>query len=331
MDETLQRPAPVHLRHTALVYNSAEGYLATAVGFLQEGLEAGQAAVVAHTRAGLALVRDALGADASRVTFVDISAAYTRPARALAAYHDVYAEQLRTASSVRSVADVQAGADPRDRDTWTTYDAALNRSFAHLPAWVLCSYDARALPGATVEAVWRTHPEVVTGGRWSTSSRWEDPAELLREATPKPARLKDLRPMSVRRDARDFRENLARELAAERVPESKAFDLIVAAAEVMDNAQQHGGGLAAVRTGRVDGRFVCEVVDHGPGFDDPLAGYLAPAPGSAPACGSSGSSRGASTSCTPPRGSRPASRSEQQRSSAPTPSRGGSGRSRSLG
>ena len=31
--------------------------------------------------------------------------------------------------------------------------------------------------------------------------------------------------------------------------------------------------------GRAQGRFVCEIVDRGDGFDDPAAGYLAPRKG----------------------------------------------------
>jgi anti-sigma regulatory factor (Ser/Thr protein kinase) len=34
-----------------------------------------------------------------------------------------------------------------------------------------------------------------------------------------------------------------------------------------------------VRVGRAEGRFVCEIVDRGAGFDDPTAGYLAPREG----------------------------------------------------
>ena len=40
-------------------------------------------------------MREALGANAAQVTFVDVSAAYTRPARTLAAYHKAYLRQLR--------------------------------------------------------------------------------------------------------------------------------------------------------------------------------------------------------------------------------------------
>ena len=80
-------------------------------------------------------MREALGADAGRVTFVDVdvSSAYTRSARTLAAYHKVYAEQLRRTPKLRAVADVQFGPDPREWDLWTGYEAVFNRSFAHLP------------------------------------------------------------------------------------------------------------------------------------------------------------------------------------------------------
>jgi hypothetical protein len=42
---------------------------------------------------------------------------------------------------------------------------------------------------------------------------------------------------------------------------------------------RHGSGIEDVRAGRAHGRFVCEVIDRGRGFDDPVAGYLAPREG----------------------------------------------------
>ena len=88
------------LRHDALVYDSAEEYVTTAVGFLREGLRDGEGAVVANTRRGIAVMREALGDDAGEVAFVDVGEAYTRPARTLAAYHAVYAEQLARTPSL---------------------------------------------------------------------------------------------------------------------------------------------------------------------------------------------------------------------------------------
>jgi hypothetical protein len=124
-------------RHNALVYESTDEYLARAVPFLKAGIDAGEGAVVAHTKPGLAMMREALGPAAADVTFVDVSAAYTRPARTLAAYHKVYVEQLRRSPRLRAVADVQFGPDPNEWDLWAGYEAMFNRAFEHLSAWVL--------------------------------------------------------------------------------------------------------------------------------------------------------------------------------------------------
>jgi anti-sigma regulatory factor (Ser/Thr protein kinase) len=267
------------LRHNALVYDTEDEYVGRAVPFLREGLEAGSGAVVAATRPGLAVLREALGGDAGAVTFVDVGAAYTRPARTLAAYHSVYADELGRHRSVRAVADVQFGPDPREWDLWTGYEAVFNRSFAHLPAWVLCTYAGAHLPEPVREGVWRTHPEVVSAGGWRCSDRFDDPDRVLRDVAPVPPALPGLRSVLSDGGVEGVREHLARELADERVPAAAALDLLLAVTEVAANAVEHGGGIARVRAGRVDGRFVCEVVDHGTGFDDPGAGYLAPRAG----------------------------------------------------
>jgi len=267
------------LRHNALVYESKEEYVARAVPFLKSGIEAGEGAVVAHTKSGLAMMRDALGPEAAQVTFVDISAAYTRPARTLAAYHKVYLEQLRKTPTLRAVADVQFGPDPNEWDLWTGYEAVFNRSFGHLPAWVLCSYDANGTPDPIIEGVWQTHPEVVTGVNWTASNHYEDPEHLLRRITPESTPLAGLRPIPFGSSVEELREQLSRELAADKVSDAQSLDLLLAASEIADNAMQHGGGIREVRVGRAQGRFVCEIVDRGDGFDDPAAGYLAPREG----------------------------------------------------
>jgi anti-sigma regulatory factor (Ser/Thr protein kinase) len=267
------------LRHNALVYESTDEYLARAVPFLKAGIQAGEGAVVAHTKPGLAMMREALGDEAAQVTFVNVSAAYTRPARTLAAYHNVYVEQLRKTPTLRAVADVQFGPDPNEWDLWTGYEAVFNRSFGHLPAWVLCAYDANGTPDPIIEGVWQTHPEVVAHDSWNSSDHFEDPDHLLRRITSAPAALKGLRPIPFGRGAEELREQLVRELAADKISDAQSLDLLLAATEIGNNAMQHGGGIQEVRVGQARGRFVCEIVDRGDGFDDPAAGYLAPREG----------------------------------------------------
>jgi anti-sigma regulatory factor (Ser/Thr protein kinase) len=269
----------VILRHNAFLYESDDAYVARAVPFLKEGLEAGAGAIVAHTRPGLALMREALGPDASQVTFVDVSASYTRPARTLAAYYQVYAEQLQRTPTLRAVADVQFGPDPREWDQWTGYEAVFNRSFGHLPAWVLCSYNAHGTPDPIIEGVWQTHPEVVDGNAWTRSGRYQDPDAVLRQLTPAPEDLRGLRSIAPARGAEHVRECLARELVGAGFGEAKVLSMLLAATEIATNAIQHGAGIADIRIGRAQGRIVCEITDRGPGFDDPAAGYLAPRDG----------------------------------------------------
>jgi anti-sigma regulatory factor (Ser/Thr protein kinase) len=267
------------LRHNAFVYESDDQYVARAVPFLKEGLEIGEGAIVAHTRPGMAVMREALGADAAHVTFVDVSSSYTRPARALAAYHKVYVDQLHKTPALRAVADVQFGPDPREWDLWTGYEAVFNRSFGHLPAWVLCSYNANGTPDPIIEGVWHTHPEVVDRTAWTTSKLFEDPDHLLRRITPPPEALAGLRPIPPARDPEQLRERLAPELIAAGLGETKTLEMLLAASEIATNALQHGAGIADIRVGQAHGRFVCEITDAGPGFDDPAAGYLAPRAG----------------------------------------------------
>jgi anti-sigma regulatory factor (Ser/Thr protein kinase) len=267
------------LRHSALVYESQDEYLERAVPFLREGLEAGEGAIVAHTKRGLAMMREALGPEAANVTFVDVSSSYTRPARTLASYHKVFAEELQKTPKLRAVAEVQFGPDPVEWDLWTGYEAVFNRSFAHLPTWVWCSYNANGTPDPIIEGMWQTHPEVVDGGTWTTSDHYEDPDDLLRRITPAPEPLTELRSIPFGRDNEEFRERLARELVAARVPKAQVLDMLLVATEVATNAAEHGGGVKDVRIGRAGGRFVCEIVDRGDGFDDPVAGYLAPRAG----------------------------------------------------
>jgi anti-sigma regulatory factor (Ser/Thr protein kinase) len=266
------------LRHDAFVYESEDEYVARSVAFLRDGLEARDACILAHTRSWIATIRDALGPDADRVTFVDLSSVYTRPARAVATYYGTFLGQLRRASSARALAEFQFGPTYDDWDEWVAYEAITNLAYAHLPVWVVCTYNANGVPDAVLNGVSRTHPELRSDG-WQPTDHFEDPRELVRRLTPEPEPLPELHSLSTGNDLEVFREQLAREMAAERVPQAGALDMLVAGTEIAANAVRHGGGIEEVRVGRVEGRFVCEVVDRGNGFDDPVAGYLAPREG----------------------------------------------------
>jgi anti-sigma regulatory factor (Ser/Thr protein kinase) len=266
------------LRHHAFVYESDDEYVARSVGFLKDGLQSGDACLVGNTRDGNAMMREALGEDADRVTFYDVGSLYTRPARSLAIYNRTFLEQLQAAPSVRAVANGQFGPTPHEWNEWATYEALTNLAYPDLPVWVVCAYDANRTPQPALDAVLQTHPEVL-GGDWRASEHYEDPREIVRRLTPEPQHLSELRSWSTGDDLERFRERIAHELLSENVPARAAVHTLVASTEIASNALAHGGGIEEVRTGSADGRFVCEVIDRGSGFEDPAAGYIAPRPG----------------------------------------------------
>jgi anti-sigma regulatory factor (Ser/Thr protein kinase) len=263
------------LRHNALIYESDDAYVERAEAFLKEGLDDGEAAVIAGTRDRLTLMREALGAETKGVAYFDTSSTYTRAARAIAAYYVTLRDSLREASAVRAVAEMQYSPTPAEWEQWAAYEAISNVAYAHLPAWVVCTYNAPRTPDRMLEAVWETHPEVMTD-TWQESEHFHEPEQMVRRLTPEPKPLPDLRSVSPGEDLESFRERMAEELNAEDVPPAKAMDMLVAANEVASNALRHGSGIDELRVGRANGRFVCEISDPGAGFDDPLAGYMPP-------------------------------------------------------
>ena len=78
---------------------------------------------------------------------------------------------------------------------------------------------------------------------------------------------------------RRFREDLPGAMAGAQVTGDRAERMLIAAGEVLANAQRHGGGLCfPIRVGELDDRFVCELADQSGGIDDPLVGYIPPRP-----------------------------------------------------
>ena len=265
-------------RHEAFLYDSDDEFVGRMAEFLAAGLDEGAPGLAVTSRSHCALLRDGLGAASDRVRFVDRDDWFVRPANTIAAYDATLRDLARGgAASIRVVGEVQFGPTAEEWRDWTAYEAILNRALAEHPAWFVCPYDRRVLPEQVVEAASRTHPEVLTDTRHRSDS-FSSPEETVLDLTPAHEPLDELRALPLAADAVSFRERLAAELAAAKVPEATALNMLVAANEVAVNALRHGGGTEAIRAGRVDGHFVCEISDRGPGLADPLAGYLPPNP-----------------------------------------------------
>lgn len=265
------------LRHDALVYEHDDPFVEQVGGFLQAGLAEGAATVAVLRRNSWALLKEALGTAADEVFFAgDPQSWYRRPIDALGGYDATLRDYVRSgAPSVRVVGELPSCSTQLEWDQWKAYEAILNRAFADRQAWIVCAYDARVLPERVVEGAWHTHPQVLTDS-WQSNGHYQEPEHVVRGVSPEPGRALDLRRIDPGPDVAAIRWQLTRELAAAGASGERVRDLVAAAEEVVVNTWRHAGGPTSVRVGLVEESFVCEVSDHGPGLDDPIAGYLPP-------------------------------------------------------
>jgi len=261
------------MRHEALVYDDDHELVEHVTPFLRKGLDEGPTIAVLSRR-HWALVREALGPDAERVSFTDCDDFYVRPIDALASYDGTVRRLLAGgATSIRVTGEIPLGPTRDGWSDWISYEAILNRALADRPVDVLCLYGTETAPDAVIDAVWRTHPHVVAADK---RDDYHDPRDVVAAFARGPSERPELRALTTTDDPLQFREELSTELALARAPKTKAMDMLVAATEAFENARRHGGGVRALRAGGAEGWFVCEIEDAGPGLDDPLAGYLPP-------------------------------------------------------
>ena len=286
--------SPSH--HNLFLYGEDSALVDQVVPFLTEGIAEREAVVIVLDPRKTALIREALGPIAGRVASVDRDSYYTRPEDALAGYDARVRRYLRAgAPRVRVFGELPLCRTKTDSDTWILYEALLNPAFAHHPVTIVCGLDGREQPDEVIEGSWRTHPRSLNHD-WSDNGHFHDPSDTVRALTPPPDDVSGLEAIPADGGARALRRRLQSEMAAAQIPDDRAQKLLAATGEILTNAHGHGGGVRAVRAGRVGDQFVCEISDHGPGLDDPLAGYLPPHPGTAAAraCGSPGRRRGGS-------------------------------------
>jgi anti-sigma regulatory factor (Ser/Thr protein kinase) len=262
--------------HGLFVYDNDDDFVDRIASFLGPGTANGEAGLAVLSVTKWALVRDALGDVSRRICHLDRDSMYSRPLAALAEYDLRLSQALdEGAPALRLIGELPVSKSREQCDAWTQYEAAINRAFADRPVSMLCGYDVREQPAAAVERAWHTHPLVLIDG-WEDNPSYQDPAHVIAMTTRHPEALTGLRELPVDDHVTAFGARLRRELAALRVPDARAENLLSAAVEVFDNARTHGHGPRSQRIGRVSGLVVWELSDNGPGIDDPLAGYLPP-------------------------------------------------------
>jgi anti-sigma regulatory factor (Ser/Thr protein kinase) len=265
------------LRHDLFVYDSDERLAVQVEQYLVAGIDAGEHVMVVADGRKQAILRDALGSDAELVVFADHRDIYTRPEAAMAAFDVAVRGHAEVSEDgARVYGELPICETRAEWDAWITYEAVVNRVFAGRHATLMCGYDERTLPESVVRQAWRAHRVVLTDV-WQVSPDYEEPEAVVRSLAPAFEPLPGLRALDVG-GRLQLQDRLADALASTSATASRARDMLVAAREVLSNAERYGSGVQALRLGQVGEHVVCEVTDRGGGFDDPLAGYQPPRP-----------------------------------------------------
>jgi anti-sigma regulatory factor (Ser/Thr protein kinase) len=264
-----------HIRHDLFIYDTDDAFAAQVVRFLVAGLEADERLMVVVSAHKQVIVRAALGATAEVITFHEPARVYSRPEAALALFDAVVGTSAEASERpIRAYGELPARGTREEWDAWIAYESIVNRAMIGRVGTLMCGYDTRTVPASVVQQMRRTH-RVVLDGAWRISQDYEEPETLVRELEPAYERLTGLRSLDVGEPAQ-LQDRLADALLAASMPENQARDMLVAAREVLSNAERYGNGVRSMRVGRVGEHLVCEVTDAGGGIDDPLAGYLPP-------------------------------------------------------
>ncbi|MQY06734.1 sensor histidine kinase [Actinomadura macrotermitis] len=253
--------------HRVLPYGGVEEFLAGALPFLREGVAAGDRVMAATCLGSEMLLRDALGAAADRVEFVQADTWYAHPSRTLA---DCLARAEEAAGQGRRLRllgePVWTCRAPLEVLEWQRAEALANVALAHTGARLLCPYSARVLPAGVIAGARKTHPETVRGAQAVPNPGYLDPwaynAACDREPLPPPPEHAD----GMRIDLVDLywlRAYVADFARQTTLPEDALQRLLVAVTEVMTNATLHGAPPIHLRLWTEPAALVCEVRDAG--------------------------------------------------------------------
>ncbi|MER6506628.1 anti-sigma factor RsbA family regulatory protein [Nonomuraea sp. NPDC001636] len=259
--------------HPALFYRGDPEYVAATTAFVREGLAAGEPVAVAVPAANLAKIEAGLGADASRVTMLDMGVAGRNPGRIIPAVLRAVADR-HPGEHVRIIGEpIWPGRSATEYPACAQHEALINLSFAGRRVTILCPYDLAGLTPEVLREAERTHPVLrdASGERASSSYAPDEVVARHNQPLAEPAACVSLR--FDHTNLASARTLAAGQAAAAGFADDRLDDIRLVVAELGANSLDYGGGAGLIRVWIEDARLVCEVADGGH-ITDPLAGRL---------------------------------------------------------
>jgi anti-sigma regulatory factor (Ser/Thr protein kinase) len=256
-------------RHEALFYANSEDFIAQSVAYVEEGIAADEAVLIALPRHSRELLREALGPAAERVQMIEMEEAGRNPGRLISAWRDFLDGIGPSGKRVRGLGEpVWADRSAAEIDECHRHECLINLAFGKEHGLTfLCPYDVSKLDDETIAEAERTHSLPPNPPAAAVES-------LLAGSLPEP----DVPAAAMCFGKADLRE--VRRLVSERAGSAgldprRGEDLVLAVCEIATNSVQHGGGEGNLRIWHEDGEVVCDVHDSGR-IRNPLVGRERP-------------------------------------------------------
>ncbi|MEV4508130.1 sensor histidine kinase [Dactylosporangium sp. NPDC049525] len=254
------------LIHQALLFDSPEQFLATAVPFITEGVHRGDTVLAVTSSDNTRRLREQLNGAEDQVTFLEPAGWFDSPGRTLDAHHRRIDALASDSAFLRVIGEpVWAGRDDLETSEWGRYESIVNVALADSRAWVMCGYDSSALADTIVADARRTHPRLAVGTASEISADFTEPASYYASRdtplTPYPATGVEWIP--IHPDLAPVRQFVAEHAPRLGVDVDRVDDYILAVNEIATNVLRHGGGKGEARMWATDRRVVCEITDTG--------------------------------------------------------------------
>ncbi|WP_160150414.1 sensor histidine kinase [Nonomuraea solani] len=265
------------MKHVAVPYDSDEAFLSLVVPRVRSALDEGRHVLVITCAPKLALLADALGADAGHIDSRTSAAWYGHPYRTLAAYHD-YTRGRRTLVIGEPS---WTGRSEREIRELIRYESVVNAALHATAAIMLCLYDLRKVPPHVLEFGPVNHPVLLGLDGEATSAGFVEPHELVLngDRSPLPAPGRDAKTVRFTgRELKRLRQSVGDYARAAGMDRNLITSLVISVSEIAANSIEHGAGYGTITMWVHGGELVCEIADPGGALDDPLPGYIPPEP-----------------------------------------------------
>ncbi|MDQ1702280.1 MAG: hypothetical protein QOF57_1532 [Frankiaceae bacterium] len=277
---------PAHIRaafsHEALLYDGETDFLTGTLPFVQEGVDNDEAVLVVVDGRKIARLREALGADADKVQFADMSAVGLNPARIIPAWQDFVSEHGAEGRPLRGIGEPISASRTADQlIECQRHESLLNVAFggagSTAPWRLLCPYDVTSLSPLVIEEARRSHPYVLDQGRPAPSTDFrgvEASAAPFDSPLPKPPSTANRFEFATE-SLHDVRKVVGLFAINAGMTNDDALDLALAVHEIAANSMRYGGGTGVLHNWSTDSAVICEIRDNG-NIDAPLAGRERP-------------------------------------------------------